>query len=277
MTKHGFKSIIVGLDFSPYSKKVLRQAQTLAQLYNAQLTAVYVSYDPSQMLDVPLAFPTEAIATSKLKQKLNQHYKLNEQTTKSIVTYGVPERELIRIAKKLRDPLLIVGYKGNSPISRFLLGSTAERLALRSPVPVWIQRGNQIVEPKRILVPHDLMRATDSALDTAGRFVNGKAPHVEALFVCQAPLPILYYEGWIENNRKIITNANVAVKKFQKTHPKINLKMIKGEAVSSILKRSNSFDLIVLKPHQHKEFLHSFGKITGKVIREVQVPVLVTR
>jgi nucleotide-binding universal stress UspA family protein len=277
MSTKRFQTIVVGLDFSAYSKKVLQQAQVLGRLYDAEVVAIYSTFDPSKLLDISLTAQAEASTISTITESFKNYYKLGKNKIKAVVAYGSPEDVILSVAKKSKDPLIVVGHKGHSVVSRFLLGSTAERLAQTSTFPVWIHRGGKLVKPHKILVPHDLRKISDSALNVANRLGNGRAPEVEAFFVCQEPLPILYYEGWIAEHNEVLTTANKALAKFKKAHPRVALKSSKGDPVQDILKRGRNFDLIVMRPHSHRESFHSFGKVTSKVIRSAEVPVLVVR
>ena len=56
------------------------------------------------------------------------------------ITAGDPAREVVRFAEEHDVDQLIVGNHGRSGVSRVLLGSVAEQIVRRSPVPVTVVR-----------------------------------------------------------------------------------------------------------------------------------------
>lgn len=270
-----FKTIVVGLDFSPYSRIVLKQAQLLARLSGAELVAVHVSGTLSRPYGMELAQLDDPFEIEEMKRQFNRHYRLDQQGITSVVVVGAAAQALARIAGRYKNPLIVVGYKGRSMISRFLLGSTAEQLIRISTYPVWIQRGTKVVKPNRILVPHDLSKLSDKALTAAKGFTKGKAPNIEAVFVTELPIPTTYYEGWMIDYNDIMDMDREAVAKFRAEHPNLKVRHPQGNAIQKILAMSSGFDLVVLRPHKKKEIGYARGRITNKVLRASPKPVLV--
>lgn len=56
------------------------------------------------------------------------------------VTVGKPAREVVKYAEEHGIDQIIVGNHGRSGVSRVLLGSVAEQIVRRSPVPVTVVR-----------------------------------------------------------------------------------------------------------------------------------------
>jgi nucleotide-binding universal stress UspA family protein len=53
-----------------------------------------------------------------------------------VVTEGWPPEEIVKIARKRRADLIVVGTHGRAGMRRLLLGSVAERVILLAPCPV---------------------------------------------------------------------------------------------------------------------------------------------
>ena len=49
---------------------------------------------------------------------------------------GVPNTEILRCAEEQKADLIVMGSQGHSTVSRFLIGSTAERVVRRSHLTV---------------------------------------------------------------------------------------------------------------------------------------------
>jgi nucleotide-binding universal stress UspA family protein len=251
-----FRSIVVGLDFSKYSKKVLDQAVALGKFYSVPVVAIYCSGEK---------------VGDEIREYFDDYYDLRRRGVKATVICDVPEHGLIKEARKQRAPLILVGHKGHSVISEFLLGSAAERLALKSPFPVWIQRGNKIVKPLKFLVPHDLKKPSDNALKLA-RQLKGVT---EALFVSHEPVPVLDYETWVEVHNEVIKINKKALLKFRRSHPRTKIRSAKGDPAEAIIRYGRKFSAVIMSPHSHREGFHGFGKVTNKVVRGAPVPVLI--
>jgi nucleotide-binding universal stress UspA family protein len=60
--------------------------------------------------------------------------------TRTELRTGEPLRELIGVVNTLRPQLLVVGTRGTSGVRRLLIGSVAEGVLDRCPVPVLLAR-----------------------------------------------------------------------------------------------------------------------------------------
>ena len=63
-----------------------------------------------------------------------------------ILKVGNPSEELLRVAVKENVDLLIMGIKSRSDIEYALIGSVAEKVFRRSPVPILSYRDNEMAE-----------------------------------------------------------------------------------------------------------------------------------
>lgn len=97
--------ILVGLDFSPSAVDALAVARRMAAAFGTHL-------DPVHVLEVT-------------------------------VRCGLPWVELARRAQAVKPTMVIVGSHGHAGHQPVALGSTAQRLALISPVPVLIVRAGR--------------------------------------------------------------------------------------------------------------------------------------
>lgn len=140
MTVH----ILVPMDGSPMAKRALEHA--LSMHPEGQFTVLYVidyleeSYSARAL-----------VGTEKLKERAEERADTlfdeaaaiaadhgTEIETQTVV--GDPAREIVSFAEEADVDQIVIGSHGRSPMSRILLGSVAEQVTRRAPVPVTVVR-----------------------------------------------------------------------------------------------------------------------------------------
>lgn len=269
MQQQEFKHIIVGVDFSKYSKTVVKEAQKLSETMNIPITYLY-AYDHYQTLGGTI---DEFVL--RMKFQIRKAYKLKENPT-ILVKMGDPAVQLIEAAKKVSQaPLIVVGHKGYSKMARLLLGSTAEKVATLSPFPVWIHRGQRILLPKRVLVPSDLTEQTDSTLMRVKSFEASIHPTLELYHVIPSPIPILDFPVHKSMTKQIHDEDDKIFAEFTKAHPDLKTVRGSGNILDRIEKKSKGFDLVALSPRDKNRSNPLLGKVATKLVRSVNKPILI--
>ena len=140
-----YKKILVATDGSGYTKKATNHAIELAKLSGAELHAIYVvdtrygcgpescilsDTSPERLKSILGCQGDTAIKyIEKLAKKEGIH-------TERWIVEGHPAEEILRIAEEQSVDLIIMGTLGSSGISRFLLGSVADKVIRSSRIPV---------------------------------------------------------------------------------------------------------------------------------------------
>lgn len=134
---------LVATDFSPKSRAALAAARALARRTGAPLTLAHVR--PSS--DVRAAVAEERgdllrAPAGTLRSRLAGHYerrlgRLVREGERALVLAGVPELAICREAARGYD-LVVMGKRGRGAISSLFLGSVAQRVLARCPVPVLV-------------------------------------------------------------------------------------------------------------------------------------------
>ncbi|MDL5360593.1 universal stress protein [Halalkalicoccus sp. NIPERK01] len=101
------------------------------------ITAIYVS-EPSVWDDEMIDRRRERAA--ELLEELRGEAERADGTVTTVIEHGDPSRVIVESARENEIDQIVIGSHGRSGVSRVLLGSVAETVARRSPVPVTIVR-----------------------------------------------------------------------------------------------------------------------------------------
>lgn len=115
----------------------------------------------------------------------------------TVVRYGRPVRELLEYATEERIDHIVAGSRGRDGTARLLLGSVAETVVRRSPVPVTVVRNPTAeFDPQHVLVPFDASTHARNAFESAlDRFPTAD---ITALYVSSPPV------GGIESAERVL-------------------------------------------------------------------------
>jgi nucleotide-binding universal stress UspA family protein len=133
-----FKVIILGLDGSELSDRVIPIAQELALRDDGQIEVVHVRELAVGKAGGYPVFPDEDELEAKVRRQVEE---LNSSGTRAslrlvtAVTHG-PAHAIADVAEHVHADLIAVGTRGRTPVAGLLLGSVTQRLLHISPCPV---------------------------------------------------------------------------------------------------------------------------------------------
>ncbi len=138
-----FRNILVPIDFDETSDLALKTAAALAADLGASITVLHtVEIPPYAYAYFGAALPppdvlsaVEAAARKSLDQKL-ETLRATVPSAKSIVTTGVPWRQILAGIEELKADLVVMGTHARRGVEHVLLGSVAEKIVRASSVPV---------------------------------------------------------------------------------------------------------------------------------------------
>lgn len=274
MFQQAFKTIIVGVDFSSYSKIVVNQAKLLGKLWKARLVLVHAIHDPVEYSpSLYMSFPN-LISEKSYEERIKKLYGADSRMVKVLARRGTPAALLIETAGKFPKPLIVAGHKGQSKMADFFFGSTAQILALKSGIPVWIHRGTKVVHPKRILIPHDLSDEANHSIDIVKQLELASPLNYEVFFVKEKAFPVLDYKTYLELDQRIVRESQKKIGNILKAYPHLPFVTAKGEVTEKIVKRTGKFDLLIMTHHNPQKL---FSKSeTADLLRKIKTPMLVT-
>ncbi len=137
------RKILVPLDFSVTSEKVLRYAVPFAKQFSAKLVLLHAIEPlpyPADLGYVPLGEVIPIEPTRKRLAELAQMAVDPELLDQSVVQIGVAFELIVDFAKQLDVDLIIISTHGYTGLKHVLLGSTAERVVRHASCPVLVVR-----------------------------------------------------------------------------------------------------------------------------------------
>lgn len=139
--------ILVPVDFSNHATLALEEAADLAHKYQADMTVVYVIpqaiFHPDWAADMEDTVDVSDI-TEEAKNVLTDMvapYRQEGLRITEHVLSGGPYIEIVRMAKRIRADLIVMGAHGTAGAKPVLMGSVAEQVMREAPCSVLTVRG----------------------------------------------------------------------------------------------------------------------------------------
>ena len=123
----GFRRILVPVDFSPETSKLLAVATPIARKTHASVSMLHVIQDPSGEVDWA-TFPAETAGIEKRLRDLIQPAMKQQIKVQARVLNGQPYKVILKVMKESNPSLVVLSTHGQGFIERVLIGSTAERV-----------------------------------------------------------------------------------------------------------------------------------------------------
>lgn len=143
-----FHNIMLPLDGSELAENALEKAVGLARLSQARLHLVRAQEYPDTIIENRDEFPTLHGYYEQEKADCQVYLdrvkaKLGEGVTVEVhlISGESPTQALLTFARQHQIDLIVAASHGRTGVTRWLLGSVAEKLARLSPCPVMIVRG----------------------------------------------------------------------------------------------------------------------------------------
>jgi len=143
-----YRKVLVAVDFSAVSAAALKTAVELAGKIGAKVKAVHVlvpppgdtpkNADPVYLED--LRMQQMQGAKIQLEQFVEKHARRGADVEAEILT-GEAQSELLRASQQAGIDLIVMGTHGRTGLREQLVGSVAENILRRAPVPVVMVRG----------------------------------------------------------------------------------------------------------------------------------------
>lgn len=169
-----WRKILAATDFSVCGDRATTLAGELARLHRAELVLLHVarlpagmparaSVDPGDHHPIPAEVYLKQDAEASLA-KVAEPLEAQDVRVSRVVEMGPVVEVILGVAERERVDLVVLGTHGRSGFMHLLMGSVAEQIVRRSPVPVLTLR-----DPRTRIAHDGLTEAEDHLRDeTAG-------------------------------------------------------------------------------------------------------------
>jgi len=244
-----FDNILYATDFSRQSNAALPFAMSIAHKYGSRLLAVHVLTPPP--LENIKTIEVQALEAQALREAHDAmrdlERRLGAVPHEAMLRKGDIWAELSSIKADKNVDLIVLGTHGRAGVSKFLMGSVAERIFRQSVCPVLTVGPNVSAEPgsvadiHTILCPIDFTAASLAAFPYAISLAQENQARLYLLNV--APAPVLeYQEATLRSRLKALVPSEAQLW----CEPKAFVES--GDPVDKILEQAEELavDLIVL-------------------------------
>lgn len=287
-----FTKILCPIDFSAGSQQAVRVAVRLANERGAELVLLHAWHVPPMALSGEYMLSAEIIqemsddAQRSLDAALRDATALGAKRATAKLVSGVPWNTITETAEAGFE-LIVIGTHGRTGLSRFLLGSVAEKVVRHAPCSVLTVRPDGESQPFRhVLCPVDFSASSRQALELAAELVAPGGVGITLLHVLELPiaysgeppLPELYRDL---DKRSADLLEEWATQLRAKTSVPVTARSRIGGAggeTLAVLDDDRTFDLVVMGSHGRSGIARVLlGSAAEKVVRHARCPVLVAR
>jgi nucleotide-binding universal stress UspA family protein len=141
------EKIVAACDFSADARLAMDYASSLAQEFQAELCLFHalepVAYHDLTSRTKTLSMDLEKALHTAIEERLSALVDSETKTWAKVrhaISAGKPPAEIVAFAEAEQADLIVVGSRGIGPVSRLLLGSTAERVVGLASCPVLVVR-----------------------------------------------------------------------------------------------------------------------------------------
>ena len=275
-----YSRILVPMDGSQLAETALPYAEELAGRLGSEITLLCVAgseqaqdYHRHQVYADKSIDQTKYEAEKYLEQAI--HRAVN---VKSAIVVGQPAEEIVQYADDEDIDLIVMATHGRSGITRWALGSVADKVARAAKQPVALIRAKgAYVEVKqkgilsRILVPLDGSIESETVLPSILEFASKLETEITLFQVVpEAYHAVADAEGYLKTMLDSLHKKDVETKAEVRT----------GDAAEEIIKfaEESETDLVAMATHGRSGITRwTLGSIADKVLHAGTTPLLLTR
>ena len=301
---YAFKHIVLTSDLSENSEAALPFAIALAKQSDGTIHLFHAfENETSEALRAGILVGASAWLSSVRKQRERDLIAIvsSIQTTHGVkatltCTHGHPAEESVKFAKNINANLIVLSTHGRTGLPHLFLGSTAEKIARLSSVPVLTVRPGESVpsgrEFRSILVATDFSKNAEAAIPFAVTLAKQGRAKIILTHVVENSAYLnepTWSEGvgpdveqWTQTLKAEGEKKLAAAAATLATQNSISVETVlkigrPDEEICAAAKQYDA-DLIVMATHGYTGISHlAFGSVAEHVLRSSTVPVLSIR
>ena len=161
-------TILAAINMSALDDEVIKRAMLIAKEANALLHFIHAIDIPIMDIEITSEFLEQKIDKDAIKKKIIRKldtlngYKDVEYILH--VTVGDADQQVMHIAKKILADLIILGSHSKAKIEEYYLGSTAQKIAQESGLPILVIKNSVQGDYKNILAPTDFSSSSKKSV-----------------------------------------------------------------------------------------------------------------
>jgi nucleotide-binding universal stress UspA family protein len=292
-TAEGFRSLLVPIDLSPLSARVVGRVALLPLAQDARITLLHV---------VPMSLSRGArrraegdarkvlvVESRRLARTMPASVRIRR-----LMRTGAAAAEIAKAARAVSAELIVMGRGGGRAIRDIFLGSTAERVIRQGRLPVLAVRLGPRGPYRRPMLAVDVDGAAHGTLVMLLRVIPPPRPRVTVVHAYHGPYQGLMYPSLSEsgargydapyrqealrNVRKVLSVALAQARVRPEEAPswKVHVRYGAPRAIVESAVRKANTDLVALGTRGYRGVVDAFlGTVAGDVLREVSCDVLV--
>lgn len=279
------KRIIVGLDIFEKSNDVLNRALALASEHKADLFVIHAIKTP--WLSVPSYFGSKDVGIDKesIARKIEKKIKILNKDTKVssyvFVKEGNEDDIILYESKLNQADMIVIGRHSRAKGRKGFVGTTAQKIAHKSHLPVLIVNNSAKDPYKKIIAPTDFeIQSKQSVLFAKKTFPSAQINIVHAFETIYMEGPYAVVGRDLSQYNDVAKNcAKRDLKDFMKDVSVKKGKVIDGEfymkdALINYIKKG-SYDLVVVGSRGTAGVNALLGSVATYILRESSSDVLV--
>jgi len=293
-----YRHLLVALDGSAFAESALALAVALARVAGARLTLVRSAWVPMAGLGDTGQGQIEAVAAAEqYLASMAARHGAAVSGIDTAVPYA-PAAEGILLEAQIRKPdLIVLATHGRTGLSRLVLGSVAEAVLAKTPVPLLLVPVRAADRPPsafeaaaRIVVPLDGSPLAEAALPHAAALARATGATLSLLRVVPAPVEIVPAPGFaaLVETREIEAKARHEAEAYLQTVAdrlrsegvSVQTEAVVGDPADTIagMGGDSRAGLVVMATHGRTGLVGALaGSVTLGVLSRARLPVLAVR
>ncbi|MCK4975069.1 MAG: universal stress protein [Sulfurimonas sp.] len=161
-------NILAAINMSALDDEVIKRAMLIAKEANAQLHFIHAIDIPVMDIEITSEFLEQKIDKDAIKKEII--HKLDALNGYEDIEYivnitiGDAAQQVMHIAEKFQADLIIIGSHSKAKIEEYYLGSTAQKIAQKSGLPILVIKNSVQGAYKNILAPTDFSNSSKKSV-----------------------------------------------------------------------------------------------------------------